>query len=212
MKSFEEENWPTLSPQFRKVHNKLRVARGMSPIPEPKIDLYVPPRAMSAPLPFNPADPEAIAVEAEFRGLGDQAPGWKEIAKQLALELADWKNITKQLALELARKQLAERQLHTETLHRAIAQFVALAKKESGRAGGRAGRPWARKKIVGEAAHIYGVKARTVEIAIAKFPAEFYFTDGGKGHQVRDESRGPAAFRGLPIELRLLALGLPLPR
>ena len=183
MKSFEEENWARLSPAFRAAHNRLRMARGEPPIPEPKIDLYVPPRATSAPLPFNPADPEAIAVEAEFRGLGDQAPVWEGIVKQLTLERA--------------RNQLRDRRLHTEVLHRAIAQFVALAKEKSG---------WPRKRIVTEAVSIYGVKARTVEIAIQDCRKEFDFTDGTK--------LGPVvtAFRGLPIELRLLALGLPLPR
>jgi hypothetical protein len=202
MKSFEEENWARLSPAFRAAHNRLRMARGEPPIPEPKVDLYVPPRATSTPLPFNPADPEAIAVEAELRGLGDQTPDWKEIAKQLALELADCKGIAKQLALELARKQLADRPLHTEVLHRAIAQFVALAKEESGRAGP----PWPRKKIIDEAKDCYGVSERTVETAIKKFQKEFHFTDGTK--------LGPVvtASRGLPVELRLLALGLPLPR
>src|SRR5262245_35124204 len=42
-KSYEEANWPKLSPMFRKAHNSLRVAKGLSPIPEPKIDLWVPP-------------------------------------------------------------------------------------------------------------------------------------------------------------------------
>src|SRR5205823_6470348 len=113
-------------------------------IPPPEVDLYKPPQPTSVPLPFNPADPEAIAAECEFRGLGDQTPDDTKIAKRLALDLA--------------RVQLAERQLHTEVLHRAIAQFVITAAKESGKN---------RKWIIDQAADIYGVSARTVETAIA---------------------------------------------
>jgi hypothetical protein len=197
MKTYEEENWPKLSPAFREVHNKLRVMRGMSPIPAPKIDLYVPPPATPTPLPFDPADPEAIAVELELCGLGDQTPDGGEIAKQLASELADWKNITKRLALELAHKQLADRQLRTKELYHAIAQFVAVAKEESGKS---------RKWIIGKAIDHYGVSKRTIETAIAEFPAELYFTN-------RIElSPTVTVFRYLPIELRLLALGLSPPR
>ena len=49
---------------------------------------------------------------------------------------------------------------------------------------------------------IYGVSARTAETAIAELPKAFYFTDGSKLHPA------VTAVRGLPIELRLLALGL----
>jgi hypothetical protein len=177
---YTQEQWARPSPVFCAAHNRLRRARGELPIPEPKVDLYVPPQAKSTPLPFNPADPEAVAAECEFHGLGDQT----------------WEKIAKRLALELARDQLTDRQLHTEVLHRAVAQFVALAMKESG---------WHRKKIIGEAMDRYGVGERTVEKAIANYPKEFYFTDG-------DKLSPAAAFRGLPIELRLLALGLPPPR
>jgi hypothetical protein len=52
---------------------------------------------------------------------------------------------------------------------------------------------------------IYGVSERTVETAIADYPKAFNFTRG-------DKLMTAHAFHGLPIELRLLALGLPLPR
>jgi hypothetical protein len=185
---YTPEQWAQLSPAFRAAHNRLRLARGEPPIPWPKVDLYVPPQATSTSLPFNPADPEAVATECEFRGLGDQT--------------SDWEKIAKRLALELARDRLADRRLHTEVLHRAIAQFVALAVKEvaaleiSG---------WNRKKIIGEAMDRYGVGERTVEKAIANYPKAFDFTRG-------DKLMTAHAFHGLPIELRLLALGLPPPR
>jgi hypothetical protein len=105
-----------------------------------------------------------------------------------------WMGIAEQLALRLARNQMADRQLRTETLHRPIAQFVARAMKESG---------WVRKQIISEAVRIYGVSERTVETAIAEFPEKHFFTDGTK--------LGLGVFHGLPVELRLLALMLPLP-
>jgi hypothetical protein len=177
LRDYPPELWARMSPRFRAAHNQLRRARGQLPIPDPKVDLYAPPA--SSPPPFDPANPEAIATEFEFRGLGDQVQDWVEIAKQLALELA--------------RKQMADRQLHKEERYRAIARFVAVAMKESG---------LPRKAIFDDAMGIYGVKERTIETAIKKFPSEFYFTDGTK--------LGPAVtvFRGLPVELRLLALGL----
>jgi hypothetical protein len=184
MKSFEEENWARLSPAFRAAHNRLRILRGLSPIPEPKVDLYRPPREAAIRPVDDPADPEAVAAMCEFRGLGDQT--------------SDWEKIAKQLALELARDRLADRRLHTEVLHRAIAQFVALATEAKARG-------WHRKRIIAEAVDRYGVSTRTVETAIANYPKEFYFTDGNK-------LRTAHAFHGLPIELRLLALGLPPPR
>lgn len=59
--TYEEANWARLSPQFRAAHNRLRIARGWSPIPEPKIDLYVKPQA---PLikPIDYTDRELIAA------------------------------------------------------------------------------------------------------------------------------------------------------
>jgi hypothetical protein len=87
-------------------------------------------------------------------------------------------------AADELRERMANRELRTETLHRAIARFVRAMKKSG----------WPRKVIIPDAARTYGVSERTVETAIKKFQKEFYFTDD------------------LPIELRLLALGLPLPR
>src|SRR5258708_18561132 len=179
--AFVLERWARLSQMSRAAHNKLRIARGEPPTPAPKVDLYVPPPATSAPLPFNPADPEAVAAEREFRGLGDQAP--------------DWEGAVKQLALELARDRLANRQLHTETLHRAIAQFVDLATRESG---------WPRKWIIEEAEKRYGVKTRTVETAISEYAKELAFIDSIKVDLTA------TTFDNLPVELRLMALGLPL--
>jgi hypothetical protein len=77
----------------------------------------------------------------------------------------------KRLALELARDRLADRQLHTETLYRAIAQFVALAKDESGRP---------RKAIIGDAVRIYGVSERTVETALERWLKEEAFINSLK--------------------------------
>ena len=152
MKSFEEENWARLSPQFRVAHNRLRMARGKPPIPAPKVDLYRPPREAAIRPVDDPADPEAVAAKCEFRGLDDEAQSDR---------------IAERLALELARYRLADRRLHTEVLHRAIAQFVALAVKERKKSS------WNRKKIIGEAMDRYGVGERTVEKAIAKYPKEF---------------------------------------
>jgi hypothetical protein len=42
-RSYEEARWEFLSPRFREAHNRLRQQRGLSPIPPPKIDRYVPP-------------------------------------------------------------------------------------------------------------------------------------------------------------------------
>jgi hypothetical protein len=42
-RSYEEANWAKLSPVFRRTHNRLRQLRGLAPIPEPKVDLWVPP-------------------------------------------------------------------------------------------------------------------------------------------------------------------------
>jgi hypothetical protein len=188
--------WARLSPRFRAAHNRLRRARGELPIPEPKVDLYVPPPATSVPLPFDPADPEAVAAARDFLGLNEPAEHFEKLSLHRGVaRRGSWeKRVAKALALELARDRLADRQLHKEVLHRAIAQFVALATRESS---------WNRKRIIDEAVVRYGVKARTIETAIAAYPEKFHFTDGAK--------RGLAVFLDLPIELRLLALGLPLP-
>jgi hypothetical protein len=73
--TYEEARWPYLSPKFREAHNRLRVARGLSPLPPPKIDLYVKP---STPLikRIDENDPEYRAALRE--GLGDKLPGGSE--------------------------------------------------------------------------------------------------------------------------------------
>jgi hypothetical protein len=62
--SYESENWPRLSPAFREAHNRLRHAKGQSPIPPPVKDLYVapPPRPMVQAV--DASDPE---LQAEYR-------------------------------------------------------------------------------------------------------------------------------------------------
>jgi hypothetical protein len=194
-RSYTPEQWARLSPAFRAAHNRLRAVRGLPPIPEPKVDRYKPPRG-GVRL-FDPADPEAVAAAADFGREVDNNPP-DEVFLDWARKNAGGPEgkIAKQLALELARIQLANRRLHTEELYRAIAQFVALAQKESG---------WPRKAIISNAMQIYGVGVRTIETAIAKYSEQANFTDGTK--------LGPAVtpFRGLPVELRW-ALGLPLPR
>jgi hypothetical protein len=165
MAGFSKQYWARLSPAFRHAHNKLLIARGLPPIPDPKIDQYVPPRGTVRPI--DPADPEAAAATAEFgREINNNPPDaafldWVETRAGLE------GGIAKQLALKLARYQLADRQLHTETLYRVIAQFVTLAKKESGQP---------RKEIIFQATRIYGVHERTVETAIAEYPEELHFT------------------------------------
>jgi len=64
-KTYEEANWPKLSPMFRRAHNELRVRRGETPIPEPIIDLYVPP-PQPARNRFDPSDREFLAAVRQF--------------------------------------------------------------------------------------------------------------------------------------------------
>lgn len=83
--SYEEANWAKLSPVFRETHNRLRQTRGLSPIPPPKIDLYVAPKA---PLikPFDPNDKEFVAATREFFGgtlMGGGAEGFSGPAKAM---------------------------------------------------------------------------------------------------------------------------------
>jgi hypothetical protein len=68
--SYEQQNWAKLSPQFREAHNRLRVARGLPPIPAPAVDLYVkPPATTAAVRPVdNMRDPEAVGAMREFLG------------------------------------------------------------------------------------------------------------------------------------------------
>jgi hypothetical protein len=64
--AYEEANWAHLSPAFRAAHNRLRATRGLSPIPEPAIDLYIPPPAVIRP--FDPGDREVVAAARGFMG------------------------------------------------------------------------------------------------------------------------------------------------
>jgi hypothetical protein len=63
---YEEANWAHLSPAFRAAHNRLRATRGLSPIPEPAIDQYIPPPAVIRP--FDPGDREVVAAARGFMG------------------------------------------------------------------------------------------------------------------------------------------------
>jgi hypothetical protein len=63
--SYEEAHWPRLSPAFRNVHNELRRLRGQPTIPEPRIDLYIPPRGPD-PIAWNPHDTELHRVLREM--------------------------------------------------------------------------------------------------------------------------------------------------
>jgi hypothetical protein len=79
--SYEELNWAKLSPMFRKAHNRLRRMRGMSPIPEPKVDLWVPPKLRKIEK-IDETSPEAVAAP-ELKRLPTQKWGglvalWKE--------------------------------------------------------------------------------------------------------------------------------------
>lgn len=72
-KSYEEANWAKLSPAFRRAHNRLRQARGLPAIPDPKIDLYVAPRGPET-KPFDPTDREFVAASREFLGAPIMGP------------------------------------------------------------------------------------------------------------------------------------------
>jgi hypothetical protein len=64
--SYEEANWSRLSPVAREVHNRLRVAKGLSPIPPPVNDLYVPPKAPQ----IRPVEKDGEFNAAIREGLG----------------------------------------------------------------------------------------------------------------------------------------------
>jgi hypothetical protein len=72
--AYAEANWAKLSPAYRAAHNKLRVQRGMAPIPEPKVDLWEPPRGGKISK-FDPNDPEARGAMREFLGPRLLVPG-----------------------------------------------------------------------------------------------------------------------------------------
>jgi hypothetical protein len=143
---------------FRQAHNKLRVLRGLPPIPEPEVDLYV----LTAPAAPRASDHrfEALAALLEFRGKGDQTRDWKGIALKLAEMLVD-------------EQFSSQKRLHAKERHRAIARFFVLAQKESG---------WSRDEIIAEAAKQYGVEVRTVETALAKWQERETLIYNSKNH------------------------------
>ena len=92
-KSWEEARWATLSPIFRANHNRWRIARGMQPIPEPKIDMYVPKKSSTGKA-FDPNDKEFIAEVRKFHGgaipgAWAQGEGFSVNGKQVSFALND---------------------------------------------------------------------------------------------------------------------------
>jgi len=86
-KSYEEAKWAYLSPYFRKAHNRLRVQRGLSPIPEPAVDLYVAPPQHRLAKVDHENNKEAQAAKREFLAgggvgaiMGGGHEGFREIA------------------------------------------------------------------------------------------------------------------------------------
>jgi len=65
LRSYEEANWAKLSPMFREAHNKLRLIRGLPPIPPPAVDLYKPPLVKRV----DPAEMDWLAREAKAAGI-----------------------------------------------------------------------------------------------------------------------------------------------
>ena len=66
------DNWAKLSPKFREAHNRLLCARGMVPIPEPKVSLWQPIRGPAV-KPFDFSNKEFVGVAREF--MGPMLPG-----------------------------------------------------------------------------------------------------------------------------------------
>lgn len=64
--SYEEAHWAELSPGFRAAHNRLRRMRGLTAIPDPAVDRYVPPPPNIRTVDLN--DRETRAAVAEFVG------------------------------------------------------------------------------------------------------------------------------------------------
>jgi hypothetical protein len=113
--------------------------------------------------------------------------GWKLVRKLTPRELDAEQRELHTLQLALPDQEKSARALQTETLHRAIAQFVAVAKKQAKYASDHdnpfiRGEPWPVKKIVKEAMRIFGVNRRTIFYAINHFPEDHHFTytDGSK--------------------------------
>ena len=71
-KSYEEARWAYLSPTFRAAHNRLRIARGMEPLPPPLIDHYKPPPPTQL-VPWDPNNAEWRAARLAYeRGVGSE--------------------------------------------------------------------------------------------------------------------------------------------
>lgn len=69
--SYEETHWAELSPAFRAAYNRLRRMRGLTAIPEPAVDRYVPRNSSgnsAAIRPVDVNDREARAAAREFAG------------------------------------------------------------------------------------------------------------------------------------------------
>ena len=64
--SYEEANWAKLSPTFRRNHNMLRVRKGLPPIPDPKVDLYVAPRKHKLVPVDHESNRDAVAAKRSF--------------------------------------------------------------------------------------------------------------------------------------------------
>ena len=160
-RSYEVAHWTELSREARAAHNRLRKARGLEEIPPPLSTPHVPPRKPAL-RSFNINAPETIAAACDFTGVGEQATAWEGIARRLALMNAH----------RLLDKDA--RDLRTETLHRAIAKFVATAKKEAKYASGK---PWSSGKIVKEAMRYFEVGKRTIYYAVANYPEDLHFVD-----------------------------------
>lgn len=73
--SYERAQWPSLSPTFRAVHNRKRAAYGLTPIPEPDVDLYVPPAASSIRTPDDADKQDAWAATSQFTRPTMMVPG-----------------------------------------------------------------------------------------------------------------------------------------
>ena len=86
-RSYEEANWAKLSPMFREAHNRLRVARGMSPIPPPKIDRWIPPKMRGKPMDMS--GKEFTGAMREFMG-GGLMGGGGEGFENRGKGKADW--------------------------------------------------------------------------------------------------------------------------
>jgi hypothetical protein len=107
-----------------------------------------------------------------------QRPGKKHIQELIGQRQVD----TEQQRQQTLQQAKSRRDLHKEVLHRAIAQFVATAKKEAKYASDHhnplfRGKPWSSGKIIKEAMRIFGVRKRTIDYAVADYPEDLHFVD-----------------------------------